>query len=332
MLFHISDIQKEWEASLAKIREVQVEIDHSKAILKSSELRVTTAKNELMKYLDNKKRILISGKTYFTLLHHLIHKYEATIEEAAKAHANHQVEKEKQQIAQQTIKREIAQLEQDKQSLKQQLAQLEAEHVQILEALRAQREEDHQKQKQQKQLEQILEQTTEKGKRLRYDEETTAKLLQTTMEQVEKLSSEEQQLSKQLHELREKEREMVEEKSTLQLKVTQLKDAIDQAEKNIAVYRSSTHIESEINKIEQQNTRDFEQIERLKSELKHVRDTMEQYKLNKVVSKRQQQGLANLKRQQIEAYPLRELIELIPSAPLKFEMQMDAIKYTIFYV
>ena len=135
---------------------VQVEIDHSKAILKSSELRVTTAKNELMKYLDNKKRILISGKTYFTLLHHLIHKYEATIEEAAKAHANHQVEKEKQQIAQQTIKREIAQLEQDKQSLTQQLAQLEAEHVQILGALRAQREEDHQKQKQQKQLEQIL--------------------------------------------------------------------------------------------------------------------------------------------------------------------------------
>lgn len=122
------------------------------------------------------------------------------------------------------------------------------------------------------------------------------------------------------------------EVSRLKTALTSLKEELASAEKHKAIYTSSAFIEENIRKIELKNAQDFEQIQLMTKEEERIQQVTEQLKVNKVISKRQQQGLADLKRNHIEAYTLRELIELIPSAPLHLETQIEAIKYTIFYV
>lgn len=168
-MFHISDTQKEWEASLAQIKEVQVEIEYLKAIQKGAELNVNAAKTELNKYLDNKNRIQTSGIRYYTLLHQIINKYKSMIEKTGQLRSNYQVEKEKQLLEQQKIKNELQKINEEKAEIEIALQQEKQVLEEIDKALQEKRNLDKQKQEEQKDLQQLLEATTEKAKMLRND-------------------------------------------------------------------------------------------------------------------------------------------------------------------
>ncbi len=331
-MFEISDMQKEWEASLEKIKEVRMEIEYLKGIQKGAELSVNAAQTELNKYLDNKKRIFTSGQKYYTLLHQMIAYYSTSIERTSEQKANYQVEKEKLVVSRQQLKHNISGLQQQKSQLTQDVAALSQQLTQITNQLQQQQNEDTQQQKLQQQLEQQLEAIDEKRKHLRFDEETAQRKLEETKNQLVMITNQLDELSNQQTQLRKQERELNEEKVLLKVTSSQLKDQITNAEKHKVIYGSSAQIEQQINTLSLQNERDFERIQLLTMELKMMEQNVKQYEQKKVISNRQQQGLLHLKQQQIEAYPLRELIELMPSAPLQLEKQLEGIKYTIFYV
>ena len=331
-MFNISETQRAWEASLEKIKEVQVEIEYLKGIQKGVELSVNAAKTELNKYLDNKNRILISGQKYFNVLHQIIQKYDEQLEKTAQQKANDQIEKEKKLIEQQKVMSQLQQLEKEKIQISKEISQFEQEFSAIFKDLQLKQAEDEAQLAQQKRLENQLEAIDEKRKQLRFDAEATEYKLEEMTKLVEDLLVKQQELQENQMQLRQQERSLESNKASLSFKVDQLKETISQAEKYKLIYVSSAHIQQEITKIEQQNEYDFEQIQHVSMSVKTVEETMKQYEQKKVVSRRQQQGLAHLKQLQIEAYPLRELIELMPSAPVHLEKQLEAIKYTIFYV
>ena len=214
----------------------------------------------------------------------------------------------------------------------QDVAALSQQLTQITNQLQQQQNEDTQQQKLQQQLEQQLEAIDEKRKHLRFDAETAQRKLEETKNQLVMITNQLDELSNQQTQLRKQERELNQEKVLLKVTSSQLKDQITKAEKHKAIYVSSAQIEQQINTLSLQNERDFERIQLLTMELKMMEQNVKQYEQKKVISNRQQQGLLHLKQQQIEAYPLRELIELMPSAPLQLEKQLEGIKYTIFYV
>ncbi|TKI71916.1 hypothetical protein FC756_03735 [Lysinibacillus mangiferihumi] len=331
-MFEISEMQKEWEASLEKIKEVRTEIEYLKAIQKGAELNLNAAQTELNKYLDNKKRILTSGQKYYTLLHRMIGYYSTSIDKTSEQKAHDQVEKEKRIVAQQKLKQNISELEQQKTQLSQNMEVLSEQLKHIINQLQQQQDEDTQQQNLQQQLEQQLEKIDEKRKYLRFDADTTQRSLEETKKQYATITNQLAELNNQHTQLRKQERVLDQDKARLEVTSSQLKDEITKAEKHKAIYGSSAQIEQQINTVSLQNERDFEQIQRLNMELKMMEQNITQYELKKVVSTRQQQGLLHLKQQQLEAYTLRELIELMPSAPVQLEKQLEAIKYSIFYV
>ncbi|AHN24449.1 AAA family ATPase [Lysinibacillus varians] len=331
-MFEISEMQKEWEASLLKIKEVRTEIEYLKGFQKVAELNLNAAQTDLNKYLDNKKRIFTSGQKYYTLLHRMIGYYSTSIDKTSEQKAHDQVEKEKRIVAQQKLKQNISELEQQKTQVSQNMEVLSAQLKHITNQLQQQQDEDTQQQNLQQQLEQQLEKIDEKRKYLRFDADTTQRKLEQTKKQYATITKQLAELNNQHTQLRKQERELDQETARLKFTSSQLKDEITKAEKHKAIYGSSAQIEQQINTLSLQNEQDFEQIQRLKINLQMMEQNITQYELKKVVSTRQQQGLLHLKQQQLEAYTLRELIELMPSAPVQLEKQLEAIKYSIFYV
>lgn len=331
-MFNISDTQKEWEASLEQIKEVRTEIAHLKGIQKGAELSVNAAHTELKKYIENKKRIVQSGKKTYTLLHQLIAYYNRTIEKASEQKIAHQVEKEKLVLSQQRLKQTIHELNEQKTQLIVEVKVLSTKLEQVSSSLKQQMHEDAQKQRQQENLEKQLADIDEKRKYVRFNAETTEQKLNETNKQLEIITKQLDALVNTQATLRKGEHALNQEQAHLQVQSAQLQEQITQAEKHQAIYISSASIQEQMNKLELQNERDFEQNQRMTMELNSHEQTVKQYEQKKVVSKRQQQGLNHLKKQGVEAFTLRELMELIPSAPIQLEKQLEPIKYTIFYV
>lgn len=331
-MFGISNMQREWEASLAQIKDVQEEIERLKSTQKSAEIALNAARTALNQYLDNKKRIQESGQQYYTLLHKLIEKFEVEIASSEVKKAENQIEKEKLVVNQQQLKEEIVRLKNEKKNVSYEIEGLDFEVLTLSNHIEEQHTLNKDKQHQQKVLEKQLESISEKGKLLRFDEAVTTCKLQETQQFLNELTANKQRVVEDREYAKKGERELIDERAVLNSEAQRLKTTIEQAKNQVELYKSSAHIQQQISEIEQQNTNDFESIGRLRSEIKKLEDVMQQSKQKKFVSSRQQAGLKDLKKQGIEAYTLRELIELMPSVPVQLEKQFESIKYSIFYI
>lgn len=331
-MFNISDMQKDWEASLEKIKEVQLDIIRFKSTQKSAKMELNVAKTELDRYLNNKKRIIEYGQKNYTLLHKIIDLYKASIEKINTSKTNDVVEKEKYLVQLEQVKMKALNLEDKKSRISAEILQLEEKLLTLKEELTSEKDEFAKKEQQKNELQQLLEQIADKRKWLIYDEETTRKKFAECKVILQQIEEQLNENKLKRNEKWKEERSLESDKNKLQVTIERLQSEISQAEQTKAIHISSAHIEQQMHELQQQLEEDFETMERLKSGKQTVEEKIEQYKQKKVISKRQQQGLAHLKKQQLEAYTLRELIELMPTAPVALEQRLDSIKYSIFYV
>lgn len=331
-MFNISDMQKDWEASLEQIKEVQSDIVRFKSTQKSAEIMLNAAKTELNRFLSNKMRIIESGQKYYTLLHRIIECYKKSIEEKNASKTRSVVEKEKLLVELEQLKVELQKLEEENKQFNIEILKLDEELKTLEEKLAEQQEESSIKKQEKNKLQLQLEKVEGKRKYLMFDEETTRKMLE---EVTAKLQETKVQLSKNkisINEKRKEERQLEKDKGKLDLSIEQLQKEITEAEKLREIHISSAHIDQLIHQIQQRLENDFEAGERLKQQQQALQQKVKQYEQKKFVSGRQQQGLKHLRQQQIEAYPLRELLELIPTASIAYEQRLEPIKYSIFYV
>src|SRR5699024_10980388 len=161
------------------------------------------------------------------------------------------------------------------------------------------------------------------------DEATTLDKYETTDEQLKQTEEKIKQVKETKSTLDKEERRLNETKTRLTIYIENLHEKITLAKEMIAEHKGSHHIKEKIeaNNVKNQSLQN-EQND-VQNKVDELKQTIEQLRQNKVISQRQQVGLADLQRKGINAYSLRDLLELSPKAPLQLEDQLAAIKYTI---
>ena len=330
-MFNIANMQKEWEAALEGVREAEQEIYHLTSIVKTAEHNLTIAENELNAFLNNKNRLIENGRKYYTYTNVLLQKYTNELADTQAILQQLQA-KEGHILTNQTL------LVQEKDATNQQIKQFVNEHAQIETLslqIKAQQDEQLRQEKalqdKYSKLSAQLEAISDKAKRLRFDKQTTLEKRIATTNILKQLKEQDEQLKTYEQQLKENERNMSSESAQVKVHLEDLRQKLVEARKIVYLYKSSSYISNQLDAANRKQHEFLEEKQLLSLSIHEKEKTIQQLQHNKVRSARQQQGLDDLHRQDIEAYTLRDLIELTTGAPLKLEASIETIKYTIFY-
>lgn len=330
-MFNITEMQQEWEAALERVKEVDQEIKDLQGIVKVAKQNMSIAETDKNKFLDNQRRIIENGQKQYTYTKTLLAKYEREIKELTTKSAKLEQERDqfkatmekKQKRLTETVEQESI-LESANESLSEIIKQHRTEIEQHKHTINEKGRVIHK-------LDEQLQEVSEKAKWLRYDEKTAHEKLahkeqehQETVDHITDLQAEKTALET-------KEQDKKAAKMKLSYETNDLRDKILAAKKTLEQYKSSHYIKEQINQAEERYNKHLKEQANLQMSITESEQLLEQLRQNKVRSNRQQAGLADLQKQGIEAYTLRDLIELKPDAPLHLEEQIESIKYTIFY-
>lgn len=124
--------------------------------------------------------------------------------------------------------------------------------------------------------------------------------------------------------------ELRSEVAKLEVQVDGDEEAVVSAKSYIEQYESSFHMQEKHEEVEglMRQTKDL--VETVKRDLQQKYEEKKQLQLNRYVSPRQEEGLRYFRRQGLQAYPLRDLIELEEAAEFRNEDIVNTIKYAIF--
>ena len=330
-MFNIAEMQKDWEVALENVKEVEREIQHLMSIVKTAKYNLTIAENELTAFLNNKKRLIDYGRQHYSYTSVLLQKYINEWEVSQANRQQLQEEHENMLIEQQTSIQEQHMVQKN-------LEQLREEVVKIEELLTWKKNQFKELQEQEKslqndyhQLGNQLETVSDKAKQLRFDEKTTFEMRDATKQLLYQLEEERNKLKTQEQQLKENDKRVRDEKARVTVHFENLQQDIVDTRKAVHLYKNSNYITGQLDAANKKQHQLLEQNQLLTSEINTLQKTIQQLQQNRVRSERQQQGLNHLQKLGIEAYTLRDLIELMPGVPLKLEEKIETIKYAIFY-
>lgn len=123
---------------------------------------------------------------------------------------------------------------------------------------------------------------------------------------------------------------LIDQIAELNIQVKADEKAVTDAKSYIEQYTSSFAVEKQQQETEVLLRQTKDDAAQLTQELQKKREEKKQLQLNRYVSPRQEEGLRFFKRAGIQAYPLRDLIELEENAAFRNEDLLNTIKYAIF--
>ncbi|MEB2588729.1 hypothetical protein [Bacillus cereus] len=124
--------------------------------------------------------------------------------------------------------------------------------------------------------------------------------------------------------------ELRSEVAKLEVQVDNDEAAVVSAKNYIEQYKSSFYMEEKHTKVESMMRQTKDLVETVKKDLQQKYEEKKQLELNRYVSPRQEEGLRYFRREGLQAYPLRDLIELEGDAEFRHEDILNTIKYAIF--
>lgn len=330
-ILNISDIQKKWETELEHLKDIEQKIEHLTATVHMTKHHLNIAETALNNYLQNKQRLEQAGTQHIMYVIALEKKYTEETQQTKQLLHDMQQQRQQALIKKQQLQHDSAIYEQQLttwqetsnhytftlETIANTISEKKIDLDSMYEALQT--------------LEQQLEATQEKRQQLRYDEKTTIEKFEQTTTALETTTIQKQQLQQQQIHLKQQQIDTITKLTTIQQLYATLQEKYNDAQKLLAQYSNSSYVQQHIEQLEQAQLDFFAKKAPIEQTITTLTNTMEQLQQNKVLSKRQQQGLADLQKHNIKAYTLRDLIELIPTAPLALEQQIDTIKYTIFY-
>ncbi|WP_107838485.1 hypothetical protein [Metasolibacillus meyeri] len=330
-MFDIADMQNQWETALESVKEVEREIEHLSSVVRAAESNLRVAENDLTNFQNNRRRLIENGSKYYTFMTLLLQKFTSELEKERAILL--QLEEEKKELLQKQ-----SEYSQHEKAAIQHLEKLKAESKEIEKQLTEKKVELEGWQdkattlrKDYEQLFKQLEAISEKARRLRFDEETTFAKYDATVAQKKQLEEQEKQLQHNETLLKKQEQRIVREQAQIETNQQTFQLQLEKAYKAVNLYTSSSHIETLIQQANMKQQEIFKEQQLAIPKINEHEQKIQQLRKKQVRSTRQQQGLQDLRKKGMEAYTLRELIELAPNAPLKLEEKIEAIKYTIFY-
>ncbi|MFQ6177815.1 hypothetical protein ACLMJU_13285 [Bacillus paranthracis] len=125
-------------------------------------------------------------------------------------------------------------------------------------------------------------------------------------------------------------KELTSEVAKLEVLVEKDETDVASAKSYIEQYKSSFYMEEKHEGVEEEIRKTKGRVETVRKDLHQKYEEKKQLQLNSYVSPRQEEGLRYFRRQGIQVYPLRDLIELEEGAEFRSEDVLNTIKYTIF--
>ncbi len=124
--------------------------------------------------------------------------------------------------------------------------------------------------------------------------------------------------------------DLTSKQAKLSLEIKQDKEQKRKFKDLIETYKSSNAIQGEMETNNRDIERNKDRLRELNEKNQKIEKELSLLKNNKVYNPRQEQSIRFFEKNQIDVYPLRELVELDETASQQDEYLFDTIKYTIF--
>lgn len=330
-MYGISDIQQKWETQIAQLSELAVVLKESQQFVHNAKHMLDRAQNELNDYNANQQRIATSGKQLILTTNTLKHMEKQLItdneRQLAKTHAS--IDDNTNRI--QVIKAQQGRLQSDLTTKQKQLHDLQSTKSKKLGQGERFTEEIAVLEIELTQIQEQLAETQQDQKRLRYSEIETQQLYQQKSDQLQESTNFIARIEDEQNELSDAIQQHNQSIIKKEFEIKQIHEQKEEMEQIKKQFHSSHVVKEQIQKLEQSFEKYFENRSKLVAAKKTVEAEVHSYKQNQVYSSRQQKGLQELRKQNIEAYALRDLVELTVDAMPADEKRLDTIKYSIFY-
>ncbi|MFC0470133.1 chromosome segregation protein SMC [Halalkalibacter kiskunsagensis] len=327
----IDQVQRNWEESMEKLKDTKETLGSAEINVKHKKQLLSLSKNALDRFLANKNRLESGAKLYIgSLLQLEVHyKNEKDQLEDIIEQIREEIEEEKERVAakkeqQELIETEIKQLKADNEWLLQQIEKEETKENELSQKI-------SENELKINELEQELKSILERKQFIRRTEPEVRDELDTLTISQKETNERFKKVQDRLSEMDRHWRLIVEQMATLEQVIKGDNEAAVLHKERLARYKSSHVVQVDIDRLENDLTTFRNKkidIERRLVELTRERELLDQ---NRDLSERQIESLQFFKEKRIEAYPLRELVELDEEARLKDEHMFDAMKYTIFF-
>lgn len=326
----IDKIQKNWEESKELVKDTEQTLQEAESKQKLNKFNLNRQKSELDRFDDRNKRLEEGFKQYYSALKWFQDFYQNNIQSIKKQietlegqqEENYEKklgmleEKDKQQEGLEQFQESIVLLEEEEKEISQELDALTAEINGYKDKL--------------EEISKELEEIIKKIERIGMTEEEVKKALKDASDQYETVKD-------SVEKKEERNRKLANELVELNPKIAKLEVEIEQDQEKeksvkelLGEYISSGAVQAEMD----DNERKIENAKENKKDLQIKNEILEKelnnINKNRVYSPRQEVAIAYYTKNNIEVYPLRELIELDEAAKSNDEYLFDSIKYTLF--
>lgn len=327
----IDKMQKNWEESIEKVKDADETMRQAEQNMIFHKQNLSILKTSLNRYLNNQQRLRSGALQSLTALHALELRYNKEINTLQRTLVDlrEELEKFKDKLAlvisqQEESANKLERLEDDLKYLDQAIRKI-SEQIEIHETELKEIVAEEQS------LTQELKALIEREKRIdRTEEQANDEFDRLTIE-LSKINREQNMLEKEIAEKDTIRYDLINEKAQLQNQIVQEDKFEKEQQELLNQFESSFKVQERIdhlNKVILDNKDILHQTEQEIIQLTIEKKGLEE---GRNVSIRQQQSIDYFKEHGIEAFPLRELIELDDSSDLADENRFNAIKYTIFF-
>lgn len=327
----IDKVQRDWEESMERVKDTEESVQSAELNVKKLKLELSMKKTALDRYVDNQKRLHEGGKLYIKSLLELESYYKSEIarleEVVSQLDEEISAENDDSTVTNGFKERDEGQLtfySAEREQLETKIQEEEQKRNEMTEQM-------EQIQSRIKKLDEELQTITRKKNQIMRTEEEVKEALENLLKEKEQTNLVFAQKQSEIKVKSKLWQEKIELITKLQHEVQMNEEFASIHVERLKQYQSSYKVQETILRSETSLTENKDRKYKLSRKQRELQEELRLLVEERDLSARQLESMEFFRVQQIQAYPLRELIELEEGARLKDEQLFDAIKYTIFF-
>ncbi len=330
-MHQISETQKIWETSLEVVKEARTAFNEATIKQKGYEHELDISRNRKERFESNKKRLEENGYLYAVTTNALKKQTDQERLTVERYIEERRIDLDELQDREQTVLIDIEAAYEKKNNLIEQETVCNKKRVQTASNLTRKEAKFTNLSIEMETLQQSLSALQEAYVKLPYAEEETNARWQEATEAVFTLEEKEQAIAVQIQRSDDEIEESRRAHATIQAEIDQWDRQSEEAEVLLRKYTSSYQLKKRLAELEDHLRINRQLRDELKEKHQQFETELAMLQRNQIESPRQQEAIGHLKKQHIEAYPLRHFVKVMDDVPIEKERLLDAIKYTVFY-
>lgn len=326
----IDRIQKNWEESKELVKETEQSLAEAESVQKVNKLNLNASKNALDKYLDRNRRREEGFRKYYRALVWLKDYYLEQIDSL-----KGQIEELKADKEEKTdLKHElVVSVEDKKEELRRfriRLQELEDKEEALSSELTELGEEIKREKLRKDAIAKEIAEISKQVERIGLSEAEVKAKLTEAEKNYNKTAATIQEMNEKQKDLRNSHHDLIDKRAILSVQIELDEGKEKKYREMVAEYGSSIDVQQEMEVNDEELVLKKDRLRDHNEKKAEMEKELSFLKNNKVYSPRQEASIRYFKKQNIEVYPLRELLELDENARERDEKLFETIKYTLF--